>query len=77
MLSRSPTNNCSYEVTFVTPDACKINQVVQANNVNENNCVFEGAEGVELDFNLLPKSVSYHAACFLRSYIHGSCMHRS
>lgn len=58
MLTRSPSNNCSYEVAFVTPDACKINQEKQEDSVTKDNCIFTGAEGIELDFNQLPKSVS-------------------
>ena len=57
MLTRSPSNNCSYEVTFVTPEACMINQVKQNKSVTKDNCVFTG-EGIKLDFNQLPDPVS-------------------
>ena len=57
-LARSDTNNCSYGVTFVTPDACKISQTVQGNDVTKTNCVFKVSEGIELNFTPLPKSVS-------------------
>lgn len=55
MLSKK--TNCSYEVTFVTPAACKIQQVAQ-DSATEKDCVFKVADDVKLNFTSLPKPVS-------------------
>ena len=43
----------------MTPAACKLQREEQNSTVTKDNCVFEGADGIRLNFNPLPKEVRY------------------